>query len=141
MKMFEKKWVDLGLPSGTLWCDANEEGYYSWNEMINIFDKENLPKLTDFAELYDYCKWKWSDKRKGMIVTGANGNSIFMPASGFCNHNDNNLNVVNSSGYYWSKSPNDSFAYYLYFNYCDYIGPASYSPRKYGCSVRLIKRK
>lgn len=140
-KPIEKKWVDLGLPSGTLWCDTNEEGYYPWNEMMNKFDKENLPKLTDFAELYDYCDWKWDDKKKGMVVTGPNGNCIFIPASG-SRSDSGKLNKVNSYGYCWSAScPNNDTAYYLYFHYHGYVNPTYSCSYDYSNSVRLVKRK
>ena len=103
MKMFEKKWVDLGLPSGTLWCDLNEEGYYSWNEMMNKFDEESLPKLTDFAELCVYCDWRWDDKKKGMLVIGSNTNSIFLPALGCHFMTDGNTNKERLAWIYWKR--------------------------------------
>lgn len=134
-KPIEKKWVDLGLPSGTLWCDTNEEDYYSWSEMMDTFDKENLPKLTDFAELYDYCGWKWDDKKKGMIITGLNGNCIFLPASG--DRSGGSLDIV---GYYWSASLYNNFAYSLYFSKNGGIIPSDGNNRLYNFSVRCIKR-
>ena len=141
-KPIEKKWVDLGLPSGTLWCDINEDGYYSWNEMMNKFDEENLPKLTDFAELYDYCKWKWNDKKKGMSVTGPNGNKIFIPALGHSNYNNNNRpTFVNITGLYWSASPCTNFeAYYLVFDNKGCIGPAGTNLCTHSFTIRCIKR-
>lgn len=140
-KPIEKKWVDLGLPSGTLWCNINEKDHYSWDEMMNKFDKENLPKLTDFAELYDYCDWKWSDEKKGMVVTGPNGNKIFIPASGYrFNYNDN-FDDIDSSGHYWSASPNTDYPYVLYFDYNGRVLPSDYNYRTLNFSVRCIKRK
>lgn len=140
-KPIEKKWVDLGLPSGTLWCDTNEEGYYSWNEMMKKFDEENLPKLTDFAELYDYCDWKWNAKKKGMVVTGPNGNRIFIPASGFRYKRDS-LCLVGSRGYCWSASPyNRNASYHLDVSSSGNVDPIDRNSRAYGYSVRLIKRK
>lgn len=139
-KPIEKKWVDLGLPSGTLWRDTNEEGYYSWNEMINTFDEENLPKLTDFAELCDYCDWKWNAKKKGMVVTGPNGNNIFMPALGYRNNYDGGLDNVSSIGIYWSASPNGRSAYHLCLNSDGRIYLSHGCSRTYGLSVRCIKR-
>ena len=136
-KPIEKKWVDLGLPSGTLWRDVNEEGYYSWNEMMNAFNKENLPKLTDFAELYDYCNWKWDDKKKGMVVTGPNGNNIFIPALGY---RDNQFTSIGHVGNYWSTSSYNNFAYNLYFGKSGYVTPSDGNNRGYRLSVRCIKR-
>lgn len=136
-----KEWIDLGLPSGTLWCNTNEEGYYSWDEMTETFDKESLPKLTDFAELYDYCSWQWDDKRKGMVVIGRNGNSIFFPASGYCRNRSRLLYGVGAVGYYWSFTPFGSYACYLFFSSNGNVHPTGSIARAYGQSVRCIKRK
>lgn len=139
-KPIEKKWVDLGLPSGTLWCDTNEEGYYSWDEMMNTFDKESLPKLTDFAELYDYCSWKWDDEKKGMWIIGPNTNSIFIPALGYISGCDYSFNYVGNRGYYWSASPDKLYAYYLCFAIKGGVKPSSSNDRANSGTVRCIKR-
>lgn len=135
-KRIEKKWVDLGLPSRTLWCDTNEEGYYSWNEMINTFNKENLPKLTDFAELYDYCSWKWDDKKKGMVVAGPNGNCIFMPALGFYG---SELHHFHYQGLYWTITLDSFYSHSFEFfkHNCVLLGPTC---RDNKLSIRCIKR-
>lgn len=140
IKPIEKRWVDLGLPSGTLWCDINEEGYYSWNEMMKTFDKETFPKLTDFAELYDYCNWKWDTKKKEMVVTGPNGNCIFLPTLGYRSNYSNGLNLIGYSGYYWSVSIYDNLAYALHFNYYNKVSPSNNYGRTIDLSVRCIKR-
>ena len=33
----QKQWVDLGLPSGTLWASIPEEGYYTYNDAVEKF--------------------------------------------------------------------------------------------------------
>ena len=134
----KKQWIDLGLPSGKLWASENEEGYYTWNRACEKFG-DNLPKLTDFAELYDYCKWEWDTKKKGMNVIGSNGNSIFLPASGYRNFNDGSLDDVGSGGYFWSASPNSNYAYYLNFNYNGFVYPSNYYGRAFGQSVRCLQ--
>ena len=44
-----------------------------------------LPTNKEIDELIDECEWKWTKKRgvTGYKVTGVNGNSIFLPASGY----------------------------------------------------------
>lgn len=85
-------YIDLGLPSGNLWCDCNygtnyptESGKYFTFEEVEGFmgNKEELiPTKDDFQELLDYCKWE--RVIKGYKITGPNGNSIFLPAAGWC---------------------------------------------------------
>lgn len=103
------KYVDLGLPSGLLWAE-DYIGGYCWGEIFdytfskakknvekrchaidikadetmdaaryNWNGKWRLPSQADFQELKDYCKWTW--RRYGFIITGPNGNSLFLKAT------------------------------------------------------------
>lgn len=136
--MIEKNYIDLGLPSGTLWCDTNKKGYYNWNDAVKKFG-DNMPKLTDFAELYDYCKWEWNEDKKGMVVTGPNGNKIFLPASGCRFACDGSLHYIGLSGSYWSGSSSNYNAYFLDFSDTN-VYPAACDKKGFGHSIRLIKR-
>jgi len=78
-----------------------------------------LPTNKEFEELQKKCKWKWTsiNNINGYIVTGPNGNSIFLPAGGF--RSGNTSDKVGSYGYYWSNtlSPNHpNGALDIYFN-------------------------
>lgn len=92
--------VDLGLPSGTLWKDENEVGFFTYNEAMEYFGSDKLPTGKQFEELEDECQWSWTGS--GFKVTGPNGNSIFLPAMG--------RSVCNGSVwdekhcYYWSST-------------------------------------
>ncbi len=133
-------WVDLGLPSGTLWKYANETnpndsyGFYTYDNAVQKYGN-SLPSGTQFRELKDKCTWTWTGN--GHRVTGPNGNSIFLPASGFRNC-DGDVNYVGSRGLYWSSTPDGSGnARYLYFN----SGRVNISDgvRCRGRSVRLVQ--
>lgn len=47
--------------------------------------KWRMPTDTEWLELRDRCKWDWTSLEgvNGYIVTGPNGNFIFLPAAGF----------------------------------------------------------
>ena len=148
-------YVDLGLPSGTLWASCNvgasapyeKGGIYAWGETVqkqsyrmeNYFDIDSLagssslydmfgtegqtqqsiigtkydvasavcgpdyvmPTKAQLDELNTECTWTWGTLKrvKGMIVTGPNGNSIFLPACG--SGNENGIFGYNEDGYYW----------------------------------------
>ena len=128
--------VDLGLPSGKLWKDKNESGFFTYDQALSRFGK-NLPTKEDFEELKLECKWSWTGS--GYKVTGSNGNSIYLPAAGYHNSNGNTDNV-GSHGYYWSFSPNGSgYAWLLYFySFGVYMIDHHHS---YGQSVRLVQDK
>lgn len=95
-------YIDLGLPSGTLWCDRGEPGYYSYDEAVSTFGNR-LPSREQFEELRDYCTWKWVPQINGYGVTGPNGQSIFFMAYGFYNSYSEIMQMGNF-GCYWSCS-------------------------------------
>ena len=78
-KLLSKGYVDLGLPSGTLWKKNNEAGYYTYEE-AKRFRKE-LPSMDQFLELIEHSSARWTDE--GFIFNGDNGQSIFVKASGY----------------------------------------------------------
>ena len=127
-------YVDLGLPSGTLWKNSNEPGgLYSYDEAKKKFGSR-LPTLDQFEELRHKCRWEWIGD--GCRVTGPNGNSIVLSASG--HRFAGSVSGVGSSGNYWSSTRDDSrFAWNLYFNSGEARMGLDY--RSNGYTVRLIQ--
>ena len=130
------KYIDLGLLSGTLWADTNEEGYYNYEAAVEKYG-DNLPTKEQFEELQTQCQWKWNGS--GYDVKGPNGNCICLPASGSRNCYGN-VGYVGHDGNYWSSTPYGlDDAWYLVF------GSGGVSMfciiRCDGLSVRLIKSK
>ena len=85
---------------------------------VNWGGSWRMPTRVEIAELVNYCTWTWTTQNgvNGMRVTGPNGNSIFLPAAGYCSGSSRNL--VGEYGYYWSSTPYESntrSAYNLYF--------------------------
>lgn len=85
------KYVDLGLPSGTLWADRNvgAENDCAMGELRNA-PKGNpqIPNVYDFLELIDAknCTWEFKGIVKGedfisgyKVTSKKNGSSIFLP--------------------------------------------------------------
>ena len=127
-------WVDLGLPSGTLWKSTNEKGiYYTYDEAVSQFG-DNLPSGEHFEELKAFCTWEWNGK--GYVVTGDNGNSIILHAAGYRNC-DGGVDYVGTFGIYWSSTPGASTAWSLYFD-SDEVA-MDRSDRCNGHSVRLVQ--
>ena len=76
-----------------------------------------MPTYDEMEELVDNCTWEWTTQNdvNGYLVTGSNGNSIFLPAAGW---DSTSLYDAGSGGYYWSSTPrssNTGSAYYLFF--------------------------
>ena len=77
-----------------------------------------LPTQAEAEELLERCEWRWEtvDGHSGYRVTGPNGGSIFLPASGY--RFDTSLGYGDVNGYYWVSSPygsNTERAYYIRF--------------------------
>lgn len=101
----DASYVDLGLPSGTLWKYNNEEGgFYTYDEAVSYFGCK-LPTVEQMNELRSECQWEW--KGNGYNVKGANGNEIFLPAAGY-RYCSGRVSDVGSEGYYWSTTSNGS---------------------------------
>ncbi len=99
-----------------------------------------MPTVNEFYELFDKCTWTWTSQggHNGYKVTGANGNSIFLPAAGWRDGADAN-GMGGGNGEYWSNglSDVDSFnAYRLTFG--SSIHGMSSGHRSFGRSVRPV---
>lgn len=129
------KYIDLGLPSGTLWADTNKKGFFTFDEAVEKFGK-NLPKRWQWCELQDECKMEWDDERGGYTVTGPNGNSIFLPAMGY---KHKNRVFFQSCGFYWSSSPYSAANAYLVYFHSGNFDAAYEGTRYYSRPVRFVK--
>lgn len=140
MKTVDKKenqWIDLGLPSGNLWKSVNEDGYFTYNDAVEKF-KDNLPTIVDFAELIHYCKWEWSEEKKGMVVIGPNKNNIFMKALG--RRLGKTITNVGFCGDFRSISLSEKITYNLFFDHSSFVNISSRYPEEEFC-VYCVKHK
>ncbi len=98
-----------------------------------------MPTKAEQDELRNKCTWTWTQKKgiNGYKVEGPNGNSIFLPASGY--RYDSSLYDVGSYCVYWSSSLYEDYssnAYCLYLS-SGYVGWSG-SDRYSGLSVRSV---
>ena len=188
------EYVDLGLPSGTLWASCNvganapeEYGdYFAWGETSPkevyywsnykwcngndykltkycteskygfVDHKTQLSQEDDAAyvnwgaswcmptkeqekELIDKCTWAETTQNGvyGLLVTGPNGNTIFLPATGI--RFENGLYLTGANGGYWSRSlyeysSNESCGLFFGSGRLDWN-----SYRKNGFTVRAVR--
>ncbi|MBR0299461.1 MAG: hypothetical protein IJQ93_03980 [Bacteroidales bacterium] len=69
------KYIDLGLPSGTLWAEEDEKEQMS-KRNINRKPDIIVPTKKQWDELDECCKISVDESQKTATVTGPNGNSI-----------------------------------------------------------------
>lgn len=194
------EYVDLGLPSGTLWATCNVGAsssedvgdYFAWGETAtkDIYDWKQykfgvlctdvykltkycnnptcgyngyvdnltvlepvddaasanwgvgwrMPTAEEFDELHQNTTFVWTTQNgvEGRLLTGPNGNSIFLPATGF--YLDDNL-ICTGLGIYWSSSlqtTSQVSAWSLHFDYENCHVCATYE-RSRGQVVRAVK--
>ena len=104
-----------------------------------------IPTIVEFKELMDNCDWKWYSDN-GLygykITSRINGNSIFLPASGYCS--DTKVYFIGSEGRYWSSSlslDDSSSAYRLYFSSESVDCLNSYYDRCLGQTIRPVYKQ
>lgn len=73
-----------------------------------------MPTLDEIRELVENCSWKWTTYNgvKGQLVTGPNGNSIFLPLAG--TRYGTSVLAVGDVGAYWSATQFGSGSNYAY---------------------------
>ena len=148
----EHEFVDLGLPSGTLWATCNVDAskpedygdYFSWDEGKTAAAKWgngwSVPSMEQWKELKENTKSTWTTRNgvKGRLYTASNGNSLFLPAAGY--RWGDGLYYAGGDGNYWSSSLYTVYpdcAWYFYFYSGDaYVG---YGYRDGGRSVRAVR--
>ena len=191
-------YVDLGLPSGTLWATCNlganlpeEYGdYFAWGETqpkdnfswtnyqycmgsfntltkycnnpdigyngftddlttlepsddaatANWGDDWRMPTDEEWQELYQNTTVTWTTRNgvNGRLFTASNGNSIFLPASGY--RNESTPEATGIIGDYWTSSLDTDYpsgALSFFFNSSNYY--ISFCNRLYGRNVRAVR--
>ncbi len=142
----QANYVDMGLPSGTKWKSTNElnttdvkSDFFTYDEATVKYGNQ-IPSKTQWEELKTLCKWSWNGN--GYDITGPNGNSITLPASGyrFCFNGIEATEPYGTKSYgrYWSSSPSDAgFAWYISFSSSETQINSYFCC--FGYTVRLVK--
>lgn len=143
------EYIDLGLPSGTLWRDMNEKDgdvtFFTYQEAISKYGEE-LPTKSQFEELVTSCTWKWKDKYCKVI--GPNGKYIILPAlGGFgCDEYANSNYYADIDGDFWTSTQASDFFYdprSWVFSFSLYLKTTDFVETLYchRLSIRLVKKQ
>lgn len=145
------KWCMGDGETLTKYCNDSTYGYNGFTDDKTVLDLEDdaahvklggfwrMPTDEEWAELMEDCVWTKTTQNgvRGLLVTGPNGNSIFLPSAGY--RIDRDLYPSGSTVLYWSSSLSTDgpyFARYLYFD-SNYLF-RRYERRSLGFSVRPV---
>ncbi len=137
----ETNYVDLGLPSGTLWKNANEinaqkeYNLFTFDEAVNAFGYD-LPTKEQWQELIDECTWSWTFG--GYKIIGPNHNYIILPGDGRYDCDGGYKNKTGDGDYWSAASDEGNGAYGCSFD-SGTTGDISWYFVCDGLSVRLVR--
>ena len=191
------EWVDLGLPSGTLWATCNvganspeeygdyfawgetePKDYYNWSTYkwcngsgvaltkyctsssygnngfvdnkteldpeddaayVNWGPEWRMPTTEQQRELYEKCSSDWTTVNgvNGLLFTGPNGNTLFLPAAGY--RNEEFLRSAGSWTLNWSRTLYSDEPSYAYDLDVDSWTVSWGSNRYFGYTVRAVR--
>ncbi len=100
----------------TKYCNKSDHGYNGFTDTLTELEPEDdaayvnwgikwrMPTDAQWTEIRTECTWSWTKQNdvNGYLVTGPNGNSIFIPAAGY--RSNDSLGNAGIVGYYWSHS-------------------------------------
>ena len=119
----------------TLWPDDDAAA-------VRCGEDWSVPTWNEWQELRDNCTWNWTDDgtRKGYLVTGTNGRSIFLPAASGIGVDY--LDDSENAGFYWCNllhRENPQNATTFAFNSAN-IYPYCLTTRCFGQTIRPVRR-
>lgn len=109
----EPVFVDLGLPSGTLWKSHDEPGFFSQSAKDSLYAGQ-LPTVLQFYELWTECTW--TREQLGYRVEGKNGNHIMMPSYAYCASNGREFALGQYTSYWLAPDSSSNTVYYVFAN-------------------------
>ncbi len=149
------------------WGETKEKNIYDWSTYIHCDgDKESclhlggniagtpydvahlkmgsawqMPSPDQGEELLDYCTPEWTTVNgvNGIMFTGPNGGSIFLPATGIRINNE--LRESGDFGYYWMSTHYPSPSYFAFYFFIGPYGTHSFwgnTSRSSGMCVRPV---
>ncbi len=134
----------------TKYCNNSNYGYNGFTDDLTVLLPEDdaatanwgngwrMPTKEDWQELFSNttCSWTTQNGVNGTLFTAFNGNSLFLPAAGYCS--ESALMSVGNYGYYWSSSVDTDRPDYVWEFH---IRDTSMHPtaRYFGQTVRAVR--
>ena len=90
---------DYGPVDNKIELDPEDDAAY-----VNMGSEWRMPSKADIDELLANCTWEWTQLNgvNGQLITGPNGNTMFLPAVG--ERTGTSMYHLGEAGNYWSRS-------------------------------------
>lgn len=147
-------WGEITTKTSYTWanyafCNGSKEKinkYFESDNLSNLTPEDDaahqnwggswrMPTKDETTELRNECVWVLDATRKGYVVTGPNGNSIFLPLTGWYS---GTTQTMTSAGYYWSSTVNASTPSTAYCMVCENTNFVHSNLRQAGRCVRAV---
>lgn len=126
-----KFWDGVGEPDGKTVLEKEDDAASQ-----TLGGKWRMPIIQEMEELRSRCTWVFDEDKKGYVVTGTNGNAIFLPLAG--NWVYSSVLSLGDFGLYWSSTICPDPRHGL----CFYLTPSEArrytNPRAYGFPIRPV---
>jgi len=139
------EYVDLGLPSGTMWAKEFEQtgdnvNYLPYCDASTL----SLPTEEQWNELLSFCRWEFTyvnDYSRKYDCIGPNGKVITFKSYGF--HKVDGIREQGERIYFWLKDPSKELDKKLVYMFYDrgQIKTISKSFMGFKYPVRLVQKK
>ena len=132
LSMYSKYETKLGGDKKTV-LEAEDDA-----ASVNVGSGWRMATFAEWKELREKCTWTWTTRNRvnGMLVTGPNGKSIFLPAAGVF---ESTKNRVGSYGSYWTSSLAEAEGMAHAVDFISSGKDKALIGRCYGLSVRPVK--
>ena len=132
LSMYSKYETKLGGDKKTV-LEAEDDA-----ASVNVGSGWRMANFEEWKELREKCTWTWTTRNRvnGMLVTGPNGKSIFLPAAGVF---ESTKNRVGSYGSYWTSSLAEAEGMAHAVDFISSGKDKALIGRCYGLSVRPVK--
>lgn len=128
-------WDGAGAPDGKAVLESEDDAAH-----VNLGGSWRVPLNVEWTELMKNCTWAWTTQNgvHGILFTGPNGNSIFLPAAGV--YDGTEILYTDSFGTYWSacldtEDPDCTFNVTFHSSDLSWYGDR----RFYGLSIRPVQ--
>lgn len=138
----KSSFVDLGLPSGTLWSvdfekTVDEICYLPYCQVENF----NIPTKEQWDELVEKCEWRYNNDDDVFMALGPNGNMLTFTKTEYKSFENSISFPIKAGSYFWLKNDNADNSAVIFHKgtTCDFLKSTRKLFSGYKLPIRLVQ--